>query len=90
MTNDNLVNVRERERKSLLDMIRYLARQGIALQRNGKNHNFRQLMMLLGTEDESITAHLDGTIAYKYTHHDIQNVLLFKLETIHKLLFFFQ
>lgn len=35
--------------------------QGIALQGNENNDNFRQLMMLLGTKDESIIAHLNGT-----------------------------
>ena len=60
MTNDNLVNVSEKERKYLLNVIRclrYLARQGIALQGNGNNFNFMQEMMLLGTKDESIMAH---------------------------------
>ena len=56
-------------------------------------------MMLLGTKDESIIAHLDGTIGNKYTHHDIHNellnimsrhVLVSKLETICKNVFFFQ
>ena len=53
-------------------------------------------MILLGTEDESIVAHLDGTIGNKYTHDDIQNellnimsrhVLLSKLETVRKNVF---
>ena len=60
MTNDNLVNVREKERKYLLDVIRclrYLVRQGIALQGNENNDNFTQLMMLLGTKDGSIIAY---------------------------------
>ena len=60
MTNDNLVNVSEKERKYLLNVIRclrYLARQGIASQGNGNNVNFMQQMMLLGTKDESIIAH---------------------------------
>ena len=55
-------------------------------------------MMLLGTKDESIIAQLDGTIGNKYTRHGIQNkllnivsrhVLLYKLETIWKNVFFF-
>ena len=54
-------------------------------------------MMLLGTKDESIIAELDGTIGNKYTRHGIQNkllnimsrhVLLSKLETIRKNVFF--
>ena len=79
MTNNHLVNVCEKERKHLLDVIRclrYLARQGIALQKNENDDNFMQLMMLLGTKDESIIAHLDGAIGTKYTHHDRQNELL--------------
>ena len=55
MTNNNPVNVCEKERKYLFDVIRclpYIARQGIALQRTGNNDNFVQLMMLLGTKDE--------------------------------------
>ena len=33
-------------------------------------------MMLLGTKDESIVAHLDEEIEKKCTCHEIQNVLL--------------
>ena len=53
--------------------------------------------MLLGTKDESIIAELDRTIGNKYTRHGIQNkllnimsrhVLLSKLETIRKNVFF--
>ena len=76
MTNDNLVNVREKERKYLLDVIkclRYLARQGIALEGNKNNDHFTQLMMLLGTNDKRIIAHMDGTLGNKHIHHDIQN-----------------
>ena len=100
MTNGNLVSVREKERKYLLGVIsclRYLARQGIELPGNENNDNFTQLMILLGTKDESIIAHLEGTIGNKYTHYDIQNellhimslhVLFSKLETIGKNVFF--
>ena len=78
--------------------LRCLSRQGIAVQGNENNGNFTQLMMLLGTKDESITAHLDETLVKKYTHHDIQNelgnimsihVLLSKLKTICKNVFVF-
>ena len=101
MTNGNLVNVREKERKDFLDVIRclqYLARQGTASQGDENNDNFTQLMMLLGTKNECIRAHLDGTIGNKYVHHNIQNELLnimschdllSKLETIRKIVFFF-
>ena len=53
--------------------------------------------MLIGRKDESIIAHLGGTLGNKYTHHDMQNellniisrhVLLSKLETIRKNIFF--
>ena len=72
------------------------SRRGIALQRNENNDNFTQLMMLLGTKDESIIAHLDRRIGNKYTHCDIQNellnitsrlILLSKLETFHNFFF---
>ena len=65
MTNGNLVNVSKKETKYLLEVIRclrYLARQGIALQGNENNDNFTQLIMLLGTKDERIITHLDGKI----------------------------
>ena len=48
LTKGNLVNVREKERNYSLDVIRclrYLARQGIALQGNENNDIFTQLMM---------------------------------------------
>ena len=82
----------------MIRCLRYLARQGVALQGNENNYNFKQLMMLLGTKDESIIAELDRTIGNKYTRHGIQNkllnivsrhVLLYKLETIWKNVFFF-
>ena len=97
MTNNNLVNLREKGSKYSLDVIRCLLYQGIALQGNENNDNFTALMMLLGTKFESRIAHLDGTIGNKYTHHDIQNellnimsrhVLLSKLETIRKIYLF--
>ena len=86
----------EKERKYLLDVIRYFqypARQEIALQGNENNDNFTQLLMLLEMKGENIIAHLDGTIGNKFTHHDIHNeslnimsrhVLLSQLETICK------
>ena len=81
----------------MIRCLRYLARQVIALQGNENNDNFTQLIMLIGRKDESIIAHLDGTLGNKYTHHDMQNellniisrhVLLSKLETIRKNIFF--
>ena len=81
----------------MIRCLRYLARQVIALQGNENNDNFTQLIMLIGRKDESIIAHLGGTLGNKYTHHDMQNellniisrhVLLSKLETIRKNIFF--
>ena len=64
MTNDYLVNACEKAKKKVLfDVIRclrYLAWQGISLHGNENNDNFTQLVMLLGTKDERIIAHLDG------------------------------
>ena len=80
MTNDNLVNVCEKERKYLVNVIRclrYLARQGIALQVNEHNDNFTQLMMLLGTKDENIIAHLDGTMGKNI----ITNIILSNIKS---------
>ena len=80
----------------MIRCLRYLARQVIALQGNENNDNFTQLIMLIGRKDESIIAHLGGTLGNKYTHHDMQNellniisrhVLLSKLETIRKNIF---
>mgnify|MGYP001801130696 CR=1 FL=1 len=51
------------ERKYLLKVIRclrYLGRQGIALQGSDGNDNFTQLLRLLGTNDSNIIDHLDG------------------------------
>ena len=81
----------------MIRCLRYLARQVIALQGNENNDNFTQLIMLIGRKDESIIDHLGGTLGNKYTHHDMQNellniisrhVLLSKLETIRKNIFF--
>ena len=97
MTNNNLLNVLEKKLLDVTRCLRSLARQESPLQESENNDNFTQLMMLLGTKDESIIAHLDATIRNKYTHHDIQNellnmmyghVLLPKLETIDKRVFF--
>ena len=79
MMNSNLTQSREARRKYLLDVIkclRYLARQGMALQGHNNDDNFTQLLYLLGTKDENITKHLDGQGGFKYTHHDSQNEIL--------------
>ena len=67
------------ERKYLLDVIRclkYLGRQGIALQGHDDKDNFTQLVYLLGTKDKNIRDHVNGNIGHKYSHHDVQNELL--------------
>lgn len=78
MTNKNIVDSRRKERKHLIDVIRclrFLARQGIAIQGNPGNDNFTQLLMLLGSKDAAILSTLSQT-RLKYTHNDIQNELL--------------
>lgn len=79
MIDTNTANVREANRKYLLDVInclRYLSRQGLALQGQDGNDNFTQLLHLLGTKDENIKKHLDDKMGYKYTHHDFQNEII--------------
>ncbi|XP_066925948.1 zinc finger MYM-type protein 1-like [Clytia hemisphaerica] len=58
-----------------MQCLRYLARQGLALQGTHQEDNFTQLLLLLGTKDPSIVKALDQS-ARKYTHHDVQNELL--------------
>ena len=70
---------RSAERKYLLEVIkclRYLGRQGVALQGHDGNDNFTQLLRLLGTKDKDIMNYLEGKIGLKYTHNDVQNELL--------------
>ena len=79
MIDKNTLQVRKAKQKYLLDVIkclRYLSRQGIALQGHHENDNFTQLLCLLGTKDEKILKHLDDSIGHKYTHHDFQNKML--------------
>ena len=79
MTNKkNILDTKRKERKHLLNIIRclrFLARQGIAIQGNPGNDNFTQLLMLLGSKDHAIISTLNRT-RLKYTHNDIQNELL--------------
>jgi len=77
LTNKSIVESRKKERNHLINVIRclrFLARQGIAIQGNTGEDNFSQLLMLLGTKDQSITSILERT-RLKYTHSDIQNEL---------------
>ena len=60
----------------MITCLRCLARQGMTLQGNESIDIFTLLIILLGTKDKSIVAHLGGTIGKKYTHHDINNELL--------------
>jgi len=78
MTDKNVKDSRMKERKHLVDVIRglrFLARQGIAIQGNPGNDNFTQLLKLLGSKDPDILSILNQT-RFKYTHNDIQNELL--------------
>ena len=79
LMDNKLTDQRQVERKYLLDVIRclrYLGRQGIALQGHDDNDNFTQLLHLLGNKDSSIMDHIIGKIGHKYSHHDVQNELL--------------
>ena len=53
LTNQNIVDYRRKERKHLIDVIRclrFLARQGTAIQGNPGDKNFTQLLKLLRTK----------------------------------------
>ena len=56
--------------------MRYLSREGIALQGHKGEDDFTQLMFFLGTKDENIRDHLNKLLGNKYTSHDIQNEVL--------------
>ena len=80
-----LTKRRATERKHLLKVIqclRYLGRQGIALQGSDGNDNLTQLLRLLGTNDQNILNHLDGKTGYKYIHSDVQNEILNIMATL--------
>ena len=73
--NQSVLDARQKEQKHLIDVIRclkYLAKQGIAIQGNPGDDNFTQLLKLLGTKDPSIQLTLEKT-RLKYTHNEIQN-----------------
>ena len=48
--------------------LKYITRQGIALQGHNNNDNFIQLLHLLGTKNEIIVKHLDEHVGYKCNH----------------------
>ena len=78
LTNQSIVDYRQKERKHLIDVIRclrFLARQGTAIQGNPGDKNFTQLLKLLRTKDSSIHSMLEKA-RLKYTHNDIQRELL--------------
>ena len=63
-SNQSIVDSRQKERKHLIDVIqclKFLARQGLAIQGNPGNDNFTQLLMLLATKDSSIKSRLERT-----------------------------
>ena len=77
LTNKSIVESRKVERNHLTNVIRclrFLAMQGITIQGNTGEDNFSQLLMLLGTKDQSITS-TPERIRLKYRHSDIQNEL---------------
>ena len=79
MVDNQIIKRRQMERKFLIDIIKclkFLSRQGIALQGHDNNDNLTQTLLLLGTKDDNITKHIHGQIGHKYTHNDIQNELL--------------
>ena len=79
MIDDQITQWRQVKRKYLPDVIkfvRYLACQGIPLQRLDNNYNLIQILYLLGKKDDNLTKQLQGQEGYKQRHHDIQNELL--------------
>ncbi len=78
LTNKTSGEKKATERHHLMNVIRcvrYLARQGVALQGNPDNDNLFQLLKLLASKDSSIETALAKS-TNKYTHNDIQNELL--------------
>ena len=78
LINQNLVDSRKENRAylfAIMRCLRYLARQGIAIQGTHGNDNFTQLLKLIGTKDASIIDRLNQG-SQKFTHHDVQNELL--------------
>ena len=70
---------RATDRKYLLQVLRslrYLGRQGIALQGHDGNNNFTHLLRLLSTNDKNILYPLEEKIGHKYMHNDVQNEIL--------------
>jgi len=80
MTLTELNKKRLTERKYLLkimECIRYLARQGIALRGDNGNDNLTQLFKLLNRTDESALQRLQNDNSqHKYLHNDVQNELI--------------
>ena len=71
MIENDIAWKRQIKRRYLLDLIKslkYITRQGIALQGHNNNDNFIQLLHLLGTKNESIVKHMDEQVGYKCNH----------------------
>ena len=78
LMNQNLADSRKVNRSyliSIMKCLRYLARQGIAIQGTHGADNFTQLLKLMGTKDTSVIDRLSQA-SQKFTHHEVQNELL--------------
>ena len=78
LVNKNLAYSRKDNRSYLITVIRglrYLARQGIAIQGTHGSDNFTHLLRLLETKDPLVIKKLERS-SLKFTHSDLQNELL--------------
>ena len=69
LLDNQLLKKRAEERKYLLEILkclRYLGRQGIALQGHDGNDNFSHLLRLLGTHNKIIFDHLEKKTSSRY------------------------
>ena len=78
LVSKNLRDSRKETRSYLITVIRglrYLARQGIAIQGTHGSDNFIHLLRLLGTKDPLVIEKPERS-SLKFTHSDVQNELL--------------
>ena len=78
LVNKNLADSRKDNRSYLITVIRglrYLARQGIAIQGTHGSDNFTHLLRLLGTKCLLVIEKLERS-SLNFTHSDVQNELL--------------